>query len=229
MLKIPSSYRSEIEQKLNNTKAAREDEAKYTFDDLNPLVEEFIRIKKMALDNKQKTVQTLVGITQQKIQNQNAAQHVNQNGQQIVQVTPDNTSQNQGVPLNTSIHQLVAPATPQQGYNQNGQQMVQPILNNINQNQGVPLNTSTNQMVAQSTPQQGYSQYIPQQNYNQNFPQQNYNQNFRGRGFSRGRGFNRGRGYNYNPWNMNRNNCQICGRQHYMHKSNQFKHGKEMR
>ena len=33
-------------QKLNNTKADRTDETKYTFDDLNLLVEEFIRIKK---------------------------------------------------------------------------------------------------------------------------------------------------------------------------------------
>ena len=46
MLKIPTIYRSEIEQKLNNTKAARVDETKYTFEDLNPLIEEFIRIKK---------------------------------------------------------------------------------------------------------------------------------------------------------------------------------------
>ena len=46
MIKIPSTYRSEIEQKLSNTKADRVDETKYTFDDLNLLVEEFIRIKK---------------------------------------------------------------------------------------------------------------------------------------------------------------------------------------
>ena len=46
MIKIPNTYRSEIEQRLSNTKADRVDETKYTFDDLNPLVEEFIRIKK---------------------------------------------------------------------------------------------------------------------------------------------------------------------------------------
>ena len=76
MLKIPSTYRSEIEQKLNNTKADREDETKYTFDDLNPLVEEFIRIKKMALNNTQRKVQIMVGITQQNIHNQSSQQMI---------------------------------------------------------------------------------------------------------------------------------------------------------
>ena len=52
------------------------------------------------------------------IQNQNVIQLVNQNSQQMIQPIVNNTNTNQAIPLNTSIHQMVAQSTPQQGYNQ---------------------------------------------------------------------------------------------------------------
>ena len=71
-----------------------------------------------------------MGNTQQNLQNQgsqqgmqsvnasqNAAQLIIQNGQQIVQPII-NTNQYQCVPLNPSVHQMIAQSTPQQSYNQ---------------------------------------------------------------------------------------------------------------
>ena len=52
MLQIPGEYRSELEKKLTATNSKK---TKYTFAELSPLVEEFVRIMKMASEDKEET------------------------------------------------------------------------------------------------------------------------------------------------------------------------------
>ena len=109
MLQIPGKYRSELEKKLSQSKEDRDEETKYTFAQLAPLVEEFTRI--MKISNKKETKETTEAkslIANTNVQNT---------------IVPEQTQVNQPINLtdnvdpNSYTYNYIAQQTPNNSYN----------------------------------------------------------------------------------------------------------------
>ena len=207
MLQIPGEYRSELEKKLTATNARK---TKYTFAELSPLVEEFVRIMKMATEDKEKEeittkARTLVANTKYEADKQENEENTNPHQYDI--------EKQQATDNSTPVWGMIG-QTEQPQYNR-GRGFRENTGYNYNNRRGQEYN-----------------------NYNRGRGQE-YNNYSRGRGqeynYYRGRGYeNYNRGYNrrgtYKPWNNSPAvNCPLCDRNHLIVYCDEYKPGEEMR